>query len=106
MRIILDAGTEKIMQRLPADIRGEIEGVAKSSGLDVLKIFVYNIMYEVEGLCTSMVSQDSSGHIYHSRNLDFGLFMGDDAETHNWKLTEMLRPLLMNVNVVKGGKSL
>jgi len=106
MHIILDLGTEAIMQRLPTYVREEMEGMALSTGLDVIKIFVYNIMYEVEGLCTSMISQDSAGHVYHSRNLDFGLFMGNDPETHGWKLTEMLRPLLMNINVVKDGVSL
>lgn len=106
LSILLNMKTEKLMKRFPGDFKKEVEGIARSTGLTVIEIFVYNIMYEVEGLCTSMVSQDSNGHIYHSRNLDFGLFMGTDEGTHNWKLTEMLRPLLMNVQVMKGGKNL
>jgi acid ceramidase len=106
LTILLNTEVNKIMNRFPGDFKKEIQGVAKSTGLNVIEIFIYNIMYEVEGLCTSMVSQDADGHIYHSRNLDFGLFLGKDAETHNWKLTEMLRPLLMNVQVMKGGKNL
>jgi acid ceramidase len=106
LRTILDLGTEALLKKVPAPYAAEIQGIAKSTGLDVVEIFVYNIMYEVEGLCTSMVSQDSNGHIYHSRNLDFGLFDGTDNKTRTWSLTEKLRPLLMNLNFVKGGISI
>jgi acid ceramidase len=106
LRTILDLGTEALLKKVPAPYAAEIQGIAKSTGLDVVEIFVYNIMYEVEGLCTSMVSQDSNGHIYHSRNLDFGLFDGTDNKTRTWSLTEKLRPLLMNLNFKKGGISL
>jgi len=106
LRTILDLGTEALLKKVPSPYDDEIRGIAKSTGLDVVEIFVYNIMYEVEGLCTSMVSQDSDGHIYHSRNLDFGLFDGTDNKTRTWSLTEKLRPLLVNLNFVRGGVSL
>jgi acid ceramidase len=106
LRTILDLGTEVLLKKVPAPYAAEIEGIAKSTGLDVVEIFVYNIMYEVEGLCTSMVSQDTNGHIYHSRNLDFGLFDGTDNKTRTWSLTEKLRPLLVNLNFVRGGISI
>jgi acid ceramidase len=106
LKAILDLGTEALLKKVPAPYDDEIRGIAASTGLDIVEIFVYNIMYEVEGLCTSMVSQDSNGHIYHSRNLDFGLFDGTDNVTRTWTLTEKLRPLLMNLNFVRGGVSL
>ena len=37
---------------------------------------LYNIMYEVEGACTSIVAESAAGDIFHARNLDFGLFFG------------------------------
>lgn len=103
VRFILDLGTEEILKKVPAPFDDEIRGIAKSTGLPVTYIFVYNIMYELMGLCTSIVAEDADGHIYHARNLDFGLFMGSDATTHNWALTAKLRPLLMNLNFVREG---
>ena len=42
------------------------------------------------GVCTSIVAQDSEGHVYHARNLDFGLFMGWDKANETWALTGVL----------------
>lgn len=106
VRVILDMGADKLLSKVPAPFDDEIRGIAKATGIDVGYIFVYNIMYEVEGLCTSMVSQDAEGNIYHSRNLDFGLFDGVDEKAQNWLLTEKLRSLLFNLRVVRGGVTL
>lgn len=84
----------------------EIEGIAKSTGITVGELWVMNMMYEVEGLCTSIVAQDKDGHVIHGRNLDFGLFTGNDKKTHTWKMTELLRPVLVNVQFTRGGKPL
>jgi len=44
--------------------------------------------------------------MYHGRNLDFGIFMGTNATTHNWQLTQDLRDNLINVQFTRGGKVL
>jgi acid ceramidase len=65
-----------------------------------------NIAYELEGVCTSIVAQDSDGNVFHARNLDFGLFFGWDQMNHTWRVAELLRPLLFNARFVSGGKEL
>jgi hypothetical protein len=47
----------------------------------------------------------SKGNLLHSRNLDFGLFLGWDKLNHTWALAEKLRPLLFNAHMIKGGVS-
>jgi acid ceramidase len=103
---ILDLGTDALLKKIPSPFDDEIRGVAKATGIHVTYIFVYNIMYELAGFCSSLVAQDSQGHIYHARNLDFGEFMGTDPELHSWELTKKLKPLLMNLNFVRGGVTL
>ena len=43
-------------------------------------------------------------HAMQARNLDFGLFLGWDQENRTWTLAELLRPLLFNARMMKGGK--
>jgi acid ceramidase len=66
------------------------------------EIVLYNVFYEIFTLCTSIVGSDANGNMYHARNLDFGLFLGWDLPNDTWKLSELLRPLIMNVmNLLK-----
>lgn len=106
IKALLDLGTDELLKKIPSPYDDEMRGIAKATGIHVTYIFVYNIMYEVMGLCTSLVANDKDGHVYHARNLDFGLFLGTNTTTHNWALTEKLRPLLMNLNFVRGGATL
>ena len=94
------------MKRLPQEIEAEIKSVARMLGRNPFEIFVLNLMYELTGLCTSFVAQSADGHVLHGRNLDFGLFMGSDPLTHSWKLTQMLRDVLVNVEFHRDGKPL
>ena len=50
-----------------------------------------------------VVGQDAQGNTLHGRNLDFGLFTGWDIGNDTWKLPEMLRPVVINVNYTRGG---
>jgi acid ceramidase len=106
IKFILDMGSDTLLKKIPAPFDDEIRGIAKATGLHVTYIFVYNIMYEVAGLCSSLVANDKHGHVYHARNLDFGEFMGEDAASRSWELTAKLRPMLMNLNFVRGGVTL
>ena len=84
----------KLLEALPAPYSGEIEGIVNATGIGALDIFMYNIMYELSGACTSIVAQDAQGRLYHGRNLDFGPA----------KLAAKLRPLLRNLRFVRGGQ--
>lgn len=86
----------KLLDALPAEYAGEIKGIQNATGISAIDLFVYNIMYELSGACTSVVAQDASGHVMHGRNLDFG----------PPELTAKLLPLLVNVHFVKNGVTL
>uniref|UniRef100_A0A0K0DYR9 Acid ceramidase n=1 Tax=Strongyloides stercoralis TaxID=6248 RepID=A0A0K0DYR9_STRER len=91
---------------LPNPYREEIRGISDVSGIPLGLIVLYNIFYEIFTVCTSVVAQDKNGHVIHARNLDFGLFLGWDYETHNWKASEHLRTMVININWIKDGKLL
>jgi acid ceramidase len=57
----------------------EIRGISAATGIDLAEMIVFNLGYELMGVCTSIVAQDETGHMYHGRNLDFGLFLGYNA---------------------------
>jgi acid ceramidase len=88
---------------LPAPYPDEIKGIADATGLPLGDLALYNMFYEVFTLCTSIVGQDSQGKMYHARNLDFGLFLGWDTKNDTWLLSELLRPLIINVNYTRSG---
>lgn len=97
---------DDLLDRLPNDYGDELRGISESTNINISEILLYNTFYEVEGLCTSIVGQNDKGEIWHGRNLDFGLFQGFNTTERQWLLTELLRPILVNVNVMKGGKLL
>ena len=66
----------QVAKSLPSVYYEEIVGISKATGLEVSEITVYNIFYEAFTFCTSIIMEDKNGHIYHGRNLDFGLFLG------------------------------
>lgn len=103
---LLDAHADSICSAFPKPYGDEIAGIAKATGIDLGLLLLFNIAYELEGVCTSIVAQDQNGEIYHARNLDFGLFFGWDKANSTWRLAEMLRPLLFNAVFVSGGQEL
>jgi len=88
---------EEFLNRFPSPYGDEISGIAAATQIPVCEIILYNIFYEVTGLCTSIVVQNSDGHIYHGRNLDFGISPAWDKKNDTWRMTEALRPLLLNI---------
>lgn len=91
-------------KHLPSPYREELNGIADTTGVPLGEIVLYNIFYEIFTVCTSVIAQDDSGHIYHARNLDFGLFLGWNDTTHEWRISEHLRKMVVNVNWIKDGK--
>ena len=85
----------------------EIKSIAHAVGLREALIYIYNIFYTVFGACTSIVAQDDRGDIFHARNLDFGLWPAFNFSDGNfWEMTAALRPIVISVDVQRGGASL
>uniref|UniRef100_A0A1B6GT78 ceramidase n=1 Tax=Cuerna arida TaxID=1464854 RepID=A0A1B6GT78_9HEMI len=103
---VVDKYISWLHQSLPHEYFMELKGIANWTGLSIGRVTLYNIFYEFFSICTSIVMEGNDGHMYHGRNLDFGLFMGWDAENHTWFLTEILRPLIIKVDFFKEGKPL
>ena len=102
----LDKNAGAILGAFPDDQGAEVQGIAKATGIELGRLLLFNMAYELFGFCTSIVAQDAAGHVWHARNLDFGLWPAFDWKTMAWKLTETLRPLLFNANIQRGGKTL
>ncbi|XP_059154113.1 acid ceramidase-like [Physella acuta] len=90
---------------LPDPFAEEIKGIALAANMNLGEIILYNLFYEFSALCTSIVTEDPSGTLYHARNLDFGIFFGWDTQNKSWVVTERLRPLIINLDWQKGGKT-
>jgi len=93
-----------IIDKFPQPYADEIRGIASATGLPLGDILLYNIFYEIDTVCTSIVAEDEHGKLYHARNLDFGDFLGWNAKTHDWTITEKLRKTIINVDWKKSGK--
>jgi len=91
--------------KLPQPYADELRGIANETQVPLGEIVLYNIFYEIFTVCTSIVAEDEQGHLYHARNLDFGLFLGWNATTHDWTVTERLRKTILNVDWQKNGKT-
>jgi len=53
---------------------GEMQGIARCTGLNLGDVVIVNLFYELNSACTSIVAQRSSdGAIFHGRNLDYGI---------------------------------
>jgi len=102
----IDSDLGYLAETFPAPFGDEMKGIGKASGIPLGEIVLYNIFYELFTVCTSIVAQDSSGKLYHARNLDFGLFMGWNIQNKTWKITEALRPTLVNLEFTRNGKTL
>ncbi|KAG8453733.1 hypothetical protein GDO86_000382 [Hymenochirus boettgeri] len=102
---LVDRKLPLLIGTLPSPFGEEIEGIADASGLPLGEVMLFNIFYEVFTVCTSVVAEDKSGKLFHARNLDFGLFLGWDVKNNSWMVTELLRPLVINVDFQKNGKT-
>eukprot|EP00462_Mataza_sp_D1_P024885 CAMPEP_0175130378 /NCGR_PEP_ID=MMETSP0087-20121206/5975_1 /TAXON_ID=136419 /ORGANISM="Unknown Unknown, Strain D1" /LENGTH=670 /DNA_ID=CAMNT_0016412593 /DNA_START=20 /DNA_END=2032 /DNA_ORIENTATION=+ len=49
----------------------EMRGISSASGVGLGEILLMNFIYDITAGCTSIVSQDVNGQIFHSRNLDY-----------------------------------
>ncbi|XP_075716265.1 acid ceramidase [Rhinoderma darwinii] len=102
---LVDTKLPAIVGNLPPPFDEEMKGIADASGLPLGEVLLFNIFYEVFTVCTSVVAEDTSGKLFHARNLDFGLFLGWDVKNNSWMVTELLRPLVVNVNFQRNNKT-
>ncbi|KAM6220927.1 N-acylethanolamine-hydrolyzing acid amidase [Rhynchocyon petersi] len=82
---------EKLEFSLPKPFTDEIRGICDALNLDFADCLVINLAYEYTAFCTSIVAQDSRGHIYHGRNLDYSY-------------GSILRNLTVDVQFIKNGQ--
>ncbi|KAA0716304.1 N-acylethanolamine-hydrolyzing acid amidase [Triplophysa tibetana] len=75
---------------IPQPYAGEIQGLASIYGSDISDIVLLNFAYEVSAFCTSIVTQDINGNIYHGRNMDYPF--------------DVLRNLTLDIHFIKNGK--
>lgn len=71
----------------------EFRAVSEETGVNLGGVFLMNHLYEIFALCTSIVTQNSTGHIIHGRNLDY-------------PFKEHLGNLSIKVEYLKNGKVL
>ncbi|XP_076468344.1 acid ceramidase-like isoform X2 [Babylonia areolata] len=90
---------------LPYPFAQEIRGISYYSGLDLGEIALSNVIYELTSLCTSILAEDRNGNLVHARNLDTGAFVGWDVQNKTWPVTEALRPMVINLDFRRGGKT-
>jgi acid ceramidase len=65
-----------VAHTLPEPYYSELKGISNLTGIPLGEITLYNIFYELFSVCTSLVAQRTDGHLFHGRNLDFGLLLG------------------------------
>uniref|UniRef100_A0A8D1SVI1 N-acylethanolamine-hydrolyzing acid amidase n=1 Tax=Sus scrofa TaxID=9823 RepID=A0A8D1SVI1_PIG len=76
---------------LPQPFIDEIRGMCDALDFSLGDCILLNLAYESTAFCTSIVAQDSRGHIYHGRNLDYAF-------------GRILRNLTVDVQFLKNGK--
>uniref|UniRef100_A0A8C3LSS7 Acid ceramidase n=2 Tax=Phasianidae TaxID=9005 RepID=A0A8C3LSS7_CHRPC len=102
---IVDHKISHLTDTLPYPFNEELQGIANSSGIPLGEIVIFNIFYEIFTVCTSIVAEDSTGKLYHARNLDFGLFLGWDVKNNSWTVTRELKPTVVNLDFQRNNKT-
>lgn len=81
----------KVESFLPQPFTDEIRGMCNFLNLSLADGILVNLAYEASAFCTSIVAQDSQGHIYHGRNLDY-------------PFGNVLRKMTVDVQFLKNGQ--
>jgi len=107
----MEENQDMLLDRMPNGYGDEIRGVQEATGLQMSYLLAFNLGYEIMGACTSVVAQDTTGHMIHARNLDFGLFLGANASTgpnenFQWTNTDLLRQITVLTDFTRNGQVL
>jgi acid ceramidase len=98
-----------ILNRFPNGYGDEVRGIQSATQIKMSSLLAFNLGYEIMGACTSVVAQDSNGHMYHGRNLDFGLFLGANFSSgpnnnFQWTNTDLLRQITVVTDFTRNGQ--
>ncbi|KAF6131654.1 N-acylethanolamine acid amidase [Phyllostomus discolor] len=88
---IMQKAVKELEGSLPQPYTDEIRGMCDVLNFNLADCLLINLAYEFTAFCTSIVAQDSKGHIYHGRNLDYPF--GD-----------FLRKMTVDVQFLKNGQ--
>lgn len=103
--LLVDTLLPLMVDTLPYPFNEEIRGIAHDADVPLGEVALFNIFYEVFTVCTSIVAEDNKGNLIHARNLDFGLFLGWDAKNKSWIISEMLKPLVVNLDFKRNNQT-
>lgn len=67
----LDKFDYPLIKAYNKDYAEEIKAITEYANISFTEGVVLNFIYDLAAQCTSIVTQDSQGNIYHGRNLDF-----------------------------------
>ncbi|KAL4233366.1 hypothetical protein ACF0H5_008048 [Mactra antiquata] len=70
----------------------EMKGIAKTLDCNVGDVVLATLIYDIASYCTSIVTQDSYGQIWHARNLDYSF-------------TDLLKNITVEVDFQSNGKT-
>ncbi|XKL64926.1 hypothetical protein PGB90_005012 [Kerria lacca] len=102
---LIDSYLPLLTKTLPKEYYDELNGISEVTELSMGEVTIYNVFYEFDSLCTSIVMKDSNDKMYHGRNLDFGLLLGWNVLNRTWLVTELLKPLVVNVQFQRNDKT-
>uniref|UniRef100_A0A673VI53 N-acylethanolamine-hydrolyzing acid amidase n=1 Tax=Suricata suricatta TaxID=37032 RepID=A0A673VI53_SURSU len=88
---LLGKEVQELARLLPQPFVCEIRGICEVLNRNLVDCLLLNLVYEYSAFCTSIVAQDSKGHIYHGRNLDYAF-------------GNFLRKLTVDVQFLKNGQ--
>ncbi|XP_058523186.1 N-acylethanolamine-hydrolyzing acid amidase [Ochotona princeps] len=88
---LIERSALELVRLLPPMFTAEIRGMSNFLNLSLADGLLVNLAYEYSAFCTSIVAQDSRGHIYHGRNLDY-------------PFGNVLRKLTVDVQFLKNGQ--
>ena len=103
---MIEIHCDSVTDRFPNDWGEEIRSIANIVERECADIVFFNLLYEIQGLCTSIVAQNSeTDHLYHGRNLDIGSWpkFNTTDTPDQWLLAEYLKKILFNANFTKNG---
>ncbi|XP_072481742.1 acid ceramidase [Notamacropus eugenii] len=102
---IVDEHLPSMLGNLPWPFEEEIKGIADVSGVPLGEVLTFNIFYELFTVCTSIIAEDKKGHLFHARNMDFGIFLGWNMNNNSWTVTENLKPISVNLDFQKNNRT-
>ncbi|XP_074084327.1 acid ceramidase [Macrotis lagotis] len=102
---MVDERLPSMLGNLPWPFEEELKGIADVSGIPLGEILSFNIFYELFTMCTSIIAEDKKGHLFHSRNMDFGIFLGWNINNNTWTVTENLKSISVNLDFQKNNQT-